>query len=105
MKIFLSIDREKQFKIKYLAYQFHVNGGGKRFREVRKEHLVQGVRFADYNNYKPNNPEVDVRDLDKTFEKGGMTKVSEIILENIQLTFSNKQRGTDRNDSDSQQTP
>ena len=68
----------------------HVHGGGKRFRKVRKEHLVQGVRFADYNNYKPNNPEVDVRDLDKTFEKGGMTKVPEIILENIQLTFLNK---------------
>ena len=31
--------------------------------------LGSGVRFADYNNYKPNNPEVDVRDLDKTFEK------------------------------------
>ena len=103
--IFVYWIEKKHFKIKYLAYQFHVNGGGKRFREVRKEHLVQGVRFADYNNYKPYNPEVDVRDLDKTFEKGGMTKISEIILENIQLTFSDKQRGTDRNNSHLQQTP
>lgn len=78
------IDKQT-FKIDYLAYLFHVNGGGIRFREVRKEHIIEGVRLVDYNNYKPNSSELDVRDLDKAFENGGLTKVSEINMENIEL--------------------
>lgn len=75
------------FKIDYLAYLFHVNGGGVRFREVRKEHLIEDVRLVDYNNYKPNNSELDVRDLDQAFEHGDLTKVSEINMENIKLVL------------------
>ena len=78
------IDKET-FQVDYLAYLFHVNGGGVRFREVRKEHVINGIRFADYNNYKPDNPKIDVRDTDKAFENGELKKVSEINLENLQV--------------------
>jgi len=78
------IDKQS-FKIDYLGYLFHVNGGGVRFREVSKEHIIEDVRLVDYNNYKPNNSELDVRDLDRAFENGGLTKVSEINMENITL--------------------
>ncbi len=78
---------KKDFKIDYLAYTFHVNGGGKRFREVRKEHLVNGVRFVDYNNFKPKNRSAELTTLDKAFENGELIKASEINLENIQITF------------------
>ncbi len=80
---------KEDFKIDYLAYLFHVNGGGKRFREVRKEHLINGVRFVDYNNYKPKDTSIDVFSMDKAFENDELEKVSEINLENIELTFLN----------------
>lgn len=35
----------------YLAYTFHVDGGGTRFREAYDVRTVGGVRFADYRNY------------------------------------------------------
>jgi hypothetical protein len=76
---------KEDFQIDYLAYLFHVNGGGVRFREVSREHIVEGIRFVDYNNYKPNDPTIDVRNTDKAFENGTLTKVSEINLENIQV--------------------
>lgn len=78
------VDKET-FKVDYLAYLFHVNGGGTRFREVSKEHLIEGIRLVDYNNYKPNDPTIDVREMDKAFENNGLTKVSEINMENINI--------------------
>ena len=84
--VFVYWVNQETFHVDYLAYLFHVNGGGTRFREVSKEHLIEGVRLVDYNNYKPNNPAIDVREMDKAFENGELTKVSEINMKNIQLT-------------------
>lgn len=80
---------KESFQIDYLSYLFHVNGGGKRFRSVNKEQTVEGIRFANYDNHKPNNPNIDVRAMDVAYEKGELTKVSEINLENIQVQFDN----------------
>tara|TARA_R110002073_G_scaffold128999_3_gene275053 strand:+ start:6674 stop:7420 length:747 start_codon:yes stop_codon:yes gene_type:complete len=80
---------KEDFQIDYMAYTFHVNGGGKRFREVRKEHLVNGVRFTDHNNYKPEDVNTDLSKLDQLFEKGELKKLSEINLENITISFNN----------------
>lgn len=82
---------KKDFKIDYLAYTFHVNGGGMRFREVRKEHAIQGIILADYNNYKPKESNIKLTSLDKTFEKGELIKASEINLENIEIELINLQ--------------
>lgn len=78
---------KKDFKIGYLAYTYHVNGGGIRFREVSKEHLVNGVRFTNQNNYKPSNLDVELSTLDQLFENNQLKKVSEINLKNIEITF------------------
>ena len=83
---------KKDFKIDYLAYTFHVNGGGMRFREVRKEHAIQGIILADYNNYKPKDSNIELTSLDKTFEKGELIKASEINLENIEIELINLQQ-------------
>jgi len=82
------IDKE-DFNIDYMAYTFHVNGGGKRFREVTKEQIVNGVRFVNYNNFKPKNVDSELSTLDVLFEKGELIKASEINLENIQLKLLN----------------
>jgi hypothetical protein len=83
--VFVYWINKENFKVDYLAYLFHVNGGGTRFRAVSKEHNVESIRLADYDNYKPNDSSIDVRAMDQAFEKGELTKVSEINLENVQV--------------------
>ena len=36
----------------YLAYSYHVNGGGVRFRTAYNSRMVDGIVFQDYVNYK-----------------------------------------------------
>ena len=52
----------------YLAYNFLVNGGGARFREAYNIRVVNGIRFADYINYKPKADQRDVAQFDQLFE-------------------------------------
>ena len=76
------------FKIDYLAYRFEVNGGGVRFREVKKEHVINGVCFFDYNNFKPIKS-TKLEKLDIKYINNGLEKISEIEIENIYLSFNN----------------
>ncbi len=69
----------------FLAYRFHVNGGGVRFREAFHPRVVKGLRFADYRNYKPIRDDADLYSLDNAFETNQLQKVSEIIMENIRV--------------------
>lgn len=71
------------FKLEYLAYSFTVNGGGMRFREAYNERLIQGIRFVDYNNYKPEIASTTLEDLDVLFENNQLKLLSKIETENI----------------------
>ena len=68
--------------IDYLAYSYHVNGGGVRFRSAYNQRRVGGILFQDYVNYKAqkNTPLVDLPAL---FEEGKLKELSKIELENI----------------------
>jgi hypothetical protein len=70
-------------KVDYLAYSFHVNGGGMRFREAYNERYINGLRFVDYNNYKSKNKDVTLFDLDVLFENNKLKLLSKIETENI----------------------
>ena len=78
---------KKDFLIDYLAYSYHTNGGGKRFRVLKEQCNVKGIRFVDYHNYKPLNKKVSLINIDKAFENNQLKKVSEIILKDIEVTF------------------
>lgn len=69
----------------YLAYNFQENDGGSRFREVIKSYDVGGVRFQDYNNYKIDDLSFPIDNYDRAYEAGKLEKVSEIILEGVQV--------------------
>lgn len=84
--VFVYWVHQKSFLIHYLAYEFHTNGGGFRFREVTSEEIIEGIRFANYANYKPNKQITDVKIIDSLFIAGNLNKVSDIILKNIQVT-------------------
>ncbi len=77
------------FKPDYLAYVFHVDGGGIRFREAYNERYVNGIRFVDYTNYKGNPTEVDFFKIDSVFTKGSLELLSNIELEKIAVSFMN----------------
>jgi len=72
------------FKVDYLAYSYEeADGVGFRFREAFNERYVGGLRFVDYNNYKPETEGVAVENLDDLFEKEQLKLLSKIELENI----------------------
>ncbi|MEO9513531.1 MAG: DUF6503 family protein [Flavobacteriaceae bacterium] len=73
------------FKPDYLAYDFHVNGGGQRFREAFNERYVNGVRFVDYNNYKSKTEGTSIFKIADLFEKGQLELLSKIVLSDVKV--------------------
>ena len=73
------------FKVDYLAYMYHVDGGGIRFREAFNERYINGIRFVDYNNYKPKGDyrTFDFSTIAQEFEKSNLELLSQIELKNI----------------------
>ncbi len=70
----------------YLAYGFHVNDGGTRFRKAFNVRTIGGVRFADHLNYSAPalpGPESDVAQYDSLYAAGAVELLSEILLENV----------------------
>ena len=72
----------------YLAYEYHTNGGGKRFREAFNARKVGGIRFVDYRNYKYSGP-LPVSELDSLFLRDELEFLSLIELEKIKVTPGN----------------
>lgn len=77
----------ENFTIDYLAYSFHTNGGGKRFRAIKNQQVVEGIRFVNFVNYQPKNDNTPLSVLDKAFEDNALSKVSEIVLENLKVVL------------------
>ena len=69
----------------YLAYEYHTNGGGMRFREAYNERIVGGIRFVDYRNFKYEGS-LSVTSLDSLYLAGDLELLSLIELEDIQVT-------------------
>ena len=86
--IFIYWIRKDTFQLDYLAYKYHTNKGGARFRELKEQCVKNGVRFVDYVNYKPESLDIDFFAIDKMYEEGKLKKVSEIVLENIEVQLN-----------------
>ncbi len=74
---------KEDHKLDYLAYDFHVNGGGIRFREAFNERFIKGIRFVDYYNFKPINKNSNLLEMDVLFEENNLELVSKIELKNL----------------------
>ena len=86
--VFIYWISKKDFNLDYLAYSYNTNGGGIRFRANRKEQIINGVRFVDYDNYKPKIVSTSLESIDEAFNKKELIKVSEIVLKNIEVTLN-----------------
>ncbi|MAD98579.1 MAG: deoxyribose-phosphate aldolase [Flavobacteriaceae bacterium] len=78
------IDKET-FYVDYLAYQYFTDGGGYRFRELKEQCIINGIRFVDYTNFKPSKTIDNIHEIDDYYINGNLEKVSEIILRNIEV--------------------
>ena len=75
---------QKTHRVDYLAYLFHVDKGGVRFRSAYNTRKVGGILFQDYINYKASKG-TPLEDLPRLYEAGMLVELSKIELENIQL--------------------
>lgn len=71
-------------KVDYLAYEYHTEGGGMRFREAYNERYVGELRFVDYINYKPKSA-IELTTIDDAYINGQLEELSRIELENIKV--------------------
>ncbi|NND70687.1 MAG: hypothetical protein HKN43_03825 [Rhodothermales bacterium] len=73
--------------IDYLAYFYHTDGGGSRFRKAVNRRRVGGVLFADYLNYRaePDSIGSNVHLFSSLFNEGAVELVSEVILDSLRV--------------------
>lgn len=83
--VFVYWIHQKNYTMDYLAYSYIVDGGGTRFREALNVRTVNGIRFADYHNYKGAALGTDLSTFDDLFQAGEFKKLSTIALENISV--------------------
>lgn len=83
--IFMYWIHKKDFTIDYLAYKFQVDDGGIRFRKAFNQRLIEGIRFADYENYKIEDFSTPLEDLDSLYEAGKLDFLSTIETEDVKV--------------------
>ena len=76
---------KESFKVDYLAYEFHIDGGGMRFREAYNERYVGGIRFVDYYNLKPKSSDAIIMQIDSLFLQDQLKLLSKIELEKVAI--------------------
>lgn len=67
----------------YLAYRYHRDGGGTRFRRAFNRRTVGGILVQDYENYAAPEPVADIADYDRLFEEGRLEVISVVALEDL----------------------
>ena len=82
--VFIYWINTETFKVDYLAYSYEENSGiGLRFREAYNERVINGIRFVDYNNYKPKDEGLVLEILDLKFKNDELELLSKIELDNV----------------------
>jgi hypothetical protein len=83
--VFIYWFEEQSLSMDYMAYLYFTDGGGMRFREAINPRRVNGVLFQDYYNFKPPE-EMPLDSIDDAYMAGELELLSEILMENIQVT-------------------
>lgn len=69
----------------YLAYNYLTDGGGARFRSAYNERVIEGIRFADYINWKPSEKRRDIENFAQLYEQDALIELSKIETEQVQV--------------------
>ncbi len=84
--VFVYWIHQKTFTVDYFAYEYQTDEGGIRFREAYNPRVVGGIRFVDYNNYKPKIAPKTLETIDDLFQVGELELLSKIENENIKVS-------------------
>lgn len=84
---FLYWFHKENHMIDYMAYSYHTDGGGVRFRKAIRKQQVGGLVLLDYENYKPTDKNTPIDQMEALYKEGKLELLSEILLENIKVTF------------------
>jgi len=76
---------QKSNRLDYLAYSYHTEGGGLRFRKAVNARMINGILVQDYENYKPKERTMALDDIEDLYLSGELELLSEIVLENVQV--------------------
>ncbi|WP_407936186.1 DUF6503 family protein [Aquiflexum sp.] len=86
--VFLYWFDKETYLIDYLAYSYHTDGGGVRFRKAIHQHKVNGLILLDYENYMPEEKNTPVKEMANLYKEGKLELLSKILLENIKVEFT-----------------
>lgn len=78
------VDKET-FLVDYMAYLYHTEEGGIRFREAFNPNKINGIRLVDYKNYKPFADDIDFYQIGELFDAGKLELLSDIVNENVKV--------------------
>lgn len=76
---------KEDYSVDYLAYKFQVNDGGIRFRKAYNERFIEGIRFADYQNFTVEDFDTPLDQLDELYEEEKLEHLSTIETENVKV--------------------
>ncbi|UII28654.1 hypothetical protein LVD15_09580 [Fulvivirga maritima] len=71
--IFLYWINTANLKIDFLAYKYHSDGGGMRFRKAYNERQIEGITFLDYYNFQPSST-INFMNIDQAYENEELEK-------------------------------
>ncbi|NNE34345.1 MAG: hypothetical protein HKN13_03860 [Rhodothermales bacterium] len=78
--------------IRYMAYFYHTDGGGSRFRKAVNIRTVGGIQFADYQNFAsvPDTVRISVDRFDEYYANGAVRVVSDVNMDSIVVSFKDE---------------
>ena len=85
--VFLYWFDTEDYSMDYMAYLYHTDGGGMRFREAINQRRVEGVLIQDYINFKPEDETMDINNINELYENGELTELSRIINEDVKISL------------------
>ncbi|MGY6744279.1 MAG: DUF6503 family protein [Cecembia sp.] len=85
--VFLYWFDKDSYQLDYMAYSYHTDGGGVRFRKAIHQHQVNGLILLDYENYKPKEKNTPIEEMESLFKSGELELLSEILLENVEVKY------------------
>lgn len=85
--VFLYWFDTEDYSLDYLAYLYHTDGGGLRFREAINQRRIEGVLIQDYINFKPEDESMDINNINELYEAGELEELSRIINEGVSISF------------------
>lgn len=84
--VYLYWINQQNFAVDYLAYSFSESDEiSFRFRVAYNPRMVNGIRFQDYINYKPENNSLTVDQAEDLYKEGALLELSKIDLENVEV--------------------